>query len=122
VLCHVPDVHRAGAEVLRNFPPTKRCVLLAPPSSSSLPPSSGCCSPCRLLLSAQPSVVFDLLIINSSQRNRKMSYLSNAKESELERLKSLTDNEVLDDGEFRDEKSAIQERHSRSGQEAACLL
>ena len=65
VLHHVPDVHRAVAEVLRNFPPTKRCVLLVPPPPPSFfffnvfsfPSSSGCCSPCRLLLPAQPAVV-----------------------------------------------------------------
>ena len=38
-----------------------------------------------------------------------MSYLSNTEESELKRLKVLTDNGVLDDGEFRDAKSTILE-------------
>ena len=38
-----------------------------------------------------------------------MSYLSNTEESELKRLEALTDNGVLDDGEFRDAKSTILE-------------
>ena len=38
-----------------------------------------------------------------------MSYLSNTEESELKRLKALTDDGVLDDGEFRDAKSTILE-------------
>ena len=38
-----------------------------------------------------------------------MSYLSNTEESKLKRLKVLTDNRVLGDGEFRDAKSTILE-------------